>query len=563
MSELEQTSAMGVARLRRLARHPRLKNLINRIRRLNLVWLILLPLLGIALAMLLMQSLGIVGWDAPAHLYKVALLRQYKSVFWDNNWYGGDYTVISYGFVFYWLARFVSYSVLVIVGTGFLPLFFYLYLRRVYGTTSYWPSATLAIVLLIYLSNGQDPFLFAMSLMMAALVLVVYGRPLLAAIPAAISIFTNPVALVIGAVFLLADFIGRPQTRRRYYLFALSLLPFIVARVLIGVLFYEKSTYMYPLAEVIHFAGFGMVGFVLARASHDRERGPKQVLYLTFAAIAVLVAIVPNPVGWNIGRFFFLFGLPLLLDIRKTYLPRLLVVFIVIGFAFGQLTNPITHFFRVADMPSTHAAFFTTALQFAAAHYDPDYRSHVVALDTHWEAYYFSINGFPITRGWYRQSDAVHNQVLSKDFTTKQYVSWLRSLAVNYVYLPNAPLDWSGARETQIITSSSQFTLVFRNKDWRIYKLARPQPLVISLDGGKPAHVLVLQHQSLYLWAPAKGRYLVRITYSPFWELTAGIGKLRQDGGDFLELDTSKAGYYGLRVKVTVGSSLRQLIRTF
>ena len=63
--------------------------------------------------------------------------------------------------------------------------------------------------------------------------------------------------------------------------------------------------------------------------------------------------------------------------------------------------------------------------------------------------------------------------------------------------------------------------------------------------------------------APAKGRYLVRITYSPFWELTAGIGTLRRGGGDFLELDASKAGYYGLRVNVTIDSSLRQLIQAF
>jgi hypothetical protein len=559
VSEFDQAPAAGNARLRRLARHSRLTDLAIRARRLKLVWLLVLPLLGLALMTLLMRELGIAGWDAPAHLYKVALLRQYKSVFWDNSWYGGNYQIINYGFVFYWLARFINYDVLVVVSTGLMPLFFYLYLRRVYGSTTYWPSIALAVVLIAYMSNGQDPFVFAMSLMMAGMVLVAYKRPFLAAVPAAISIFANPMALVVGAVFLLADFIARPQTRRRYYRFAVYLLPFVIVRVLIEFIFYEKSTYTYPLAEVVHFVGFGMLGFLLARASLDRERGPKQVLYLTFAAVSVLFALFPNPVGWNIGRFFFLFGAPLLLDIRKVYLPKLLLVPVIAGFAIGQVASPVSHYFRVADMPSTHAAFFTPALQFAATHYSPNYRFNVVALDTHWEAYYFSVNGYSITRGWFRQDDAVHNQVLNSTFTAAQYVRWLRSLAVEYVFLPNAPLDWSGPRETQLLTTSPEFTEVFHDRNWRIYKLADPQPLVVSLSGGAPADVLVLQHQSLYMHVPAKGRYLVRITYSPFWKLTAGFGRLQQGTGDFLELDASKAGYYGLAISVTVNSSLRQL----
>jgi hypothetical protein len=562
--QLDHVDEEHLMPLRRWSRFSPWASLVARARHLNLFWLIVLPLLALTGMTLLMQALGIVSWDAPAHLYKVALERQYKTVFWDNNWYGGAYQIISYGFVFYWLARFISYDVLVVVSTGLMPLFYYLYMRKVYGTTSYWPTIALAVVLLAYMSNGQDPFLFAMSLMLMGMVLLVYGRPLLAVVPAGLAIFANPVGLVIGAVFLLADFIARPEVRGRYYRFALYLLPFVVARLIIAVLFYEKSTYMYPLAEIIHFGGFGMLGFVLARASFDPQRRAKQVLYLTFAAVALLVAVVPgNPIGWNVGRFFFLFGLPLLLDLRRVYLPKMLIVPLIAGCAIGQVASPVSHFFRVADMPSTRAAFFTPALRFAARHYDPNYRYHVVALDTHWEAYYFSINGFPITRGWFRQDDAVHNQVLSDNFSASQYEQWLRSMAVDYVFLPRAPLDWSGAREAQIITRSPDFARVFKNAQWSIYKLADPQPLEISLDGGAPADVLVLQHESVSLHVPVPGRYLVRLTYSPFWQLDAGAGTLQQGAGDFVELNALNAGYYDVRVNVTVAASLRQLAHAF
>lgn len=542
-----------------------LARLATRWRSLGLIWLIVLPLVGLTLMTLLMQTLGIVSWDAPAHLYKVALVRQYNSVFWDNNWYGGAYQIVSYGFVFYWLARFVSYNALVIASTGLMPVFFFLYMRKVYGSRSYWPSIALAAVLIAYMSNGQDPFLFAMSLTMGAMVLVAYGRPGLAAIPAGLSLFANPVGLVIGGVFLLADFVARPGTRRRYVTFGLWLLPFLIARALMALLFYEKATYVYPLAEVIHFAGFGVVGFVMARASLDRERGPKQVLYLTFAGVAVLFALVPhNPVGWNIGRFFFLFGVPLLLDIRKSYLPKLLVVPLIIGASFGQLGSPVSHYFRVAEMPSTHQAFFSPALDFAGMHYDPNYRFHVVALDTHWEAYYFSINGFPITRGWYRQADAVHNQLFANnDFTTGQYIDWLRSMAVQYVFLPKAPLDWSGPREAQILAASPEFSKVFDDSEWTVYRLVDPMPMVVSLDHGKQATVLALRGQSVFMAVPAAGRYLIHITYSPYWELDTGQGTLSKGSGDFVQLAADKPGYYDIRVKVTVDASLRELIRVF
>jgi hypothetical protein len=531
---------------------------------LDLVWLILLPILGLAAATLAMQALGIVSWDAPAHLYKVALLRQYKAVFWDNDWYGGAYQIVSYGFVFYWLAQFVSYNVLVVVSTGALPVLYYLYMRRAYGSTSYWPAIALAAVLVIYLSNGQDPFLFALSFTFGAMVLLAYGRPMLATLPAAVALFANPLAIVVGAVFLLAAFAAQPEVRRRYLWFALWLVPFLAVRVLIGILFYEKGTYMYPTAEIIHFVGFGACGYFLARMSFDPARRAKQTLFLTFAVVAVAVALVPgNPVGWNVGRFFFIFGVPLLLDVRRVYLRKAFTSVMIVGFALGQLTSPFSHFFRVHDMPSTTAAFFAPALDFAAAHDDPNYRFHVVALDTHWEAYYFSINGYPITRGWYRQSDALHNQVLSGEFDEAAYVAWLKDMGVKYVFLPNAPLDWSGGREAGILRSSAQFTVVYESPQWTIFRLHDPEPLVVSLDGGRPAHVLLLEHQSLYMHVPAAGRYLVKVSYSPYWEMRAGAATLSRGADDFLVLDASAPGYYGIWVNVSLQSSWRELIRVF
>lgn len=553
-------------RLGRTPAAPAARRLLARIRRLSLVWLILLPIALLAIVTLGMQLLGIVGWDAPAHVYKIALLREHQSIFWDNNWYGGAYQIISYGFIFYYLAQYVSYHAIVVVSTGLLPLFFYLYSRKIYGVTSYWPAIVLAIVLAVYLSNGQDPFLFAMSFMFLGMVLLAHRRPLLATLPVALSLFANPIALIVGGVFLLSDFIARSDLRRPYLRFALYVTPFFVARVAIMLLFYEQSSYIYYSPQVLLFVGFTLAGFVLARVSLDPDRRAKEILFLTFAVAAVLTALIPqNPVGGNIGRVFFLFGVSLLLNVRRVFLPKYVTVPVVVGFAFGQLLMPVMHYAHVAELPSTRAAFFTPALDFAAEHADPDYRFHVVALDTHWEAYYFSVNGFPITRGWYRQEDALHNAIFDNNaFTAAQYVGWLRLMGVKYVFLPHAPLDFSGARETQLLATSPEFTRVSSGAQWTVYRVADPQPMAVPLS---PAYgratVLALQHQAIYLSIPHPGTYLVKITYSPYWQVTDGVGTLRRGPNDFLVLHAEGSGLYGIQVMVSLESSLRRMVRAF
>jgi hypothetical protein len=543
---------------------PFLRRVVAGARRLGLLWLVLLPVAGITGLTLLLQAFGIVGWDAAAHLYKIALLRDHQSIFWDNNWYGGAYPVISYGVVFYYLAQYVSYALLVGISTGLLPLFFYLYCRRVYRVESYLPSAVLAIVLAFYLANGQDPFLFAMSFVMLGMVLVAYDRPLLATPPLAVALFANPLAIVVAVIFLLADFIARPERRRVYVRLGLYMAPFAVAKVVLMVLFAEASSYIYYAPQVLLFAGFGLGGFVLARVSRDPERRAKEILFLTFTVFAVVTGMVPgNPLGGNVGRIFFVFGVPLLLSVRQVYLPKYVAVPVIVGFAVGQVAAPTQHFVHVADLPSTKASFFAPALQFAGEHYDPGYRFHVVALDTHWEAYYFSINDYPITRGWFRQEDALHNAIFdSTSFTARQYVAWLRSMGVKYVFLPKAPLDISGPREARLLATTPQFTVVYNGPQWVVYRLADPQPVAVPMAQGGAIKVLYIDHQSVFFDVSRAGAYLVKFTYTPYWQMTDGAGSLTKGPGDFVVLHASEPGFYGMRVQVdleTLGQAVPKL----
>jgi len=527
----------------------------------RVLWLIVGSVALIGAAAAIMRLAGFVGWDTPAHLYKIAALR-HGSLLWDNEWYGGAYQMVSYGFVFYWLAQFVNYSVLVVASAAALPVLFYFYMRRIYDVSGVLPSVALAGVLAVYLANGQDPFLFALALTMAGLVADSAGRRLVAAALIGVACFANPVAVLVGAIFLVAQYLARPERRAGLRRLALYLAPFVVARLVLSLFFWEAATYRYFGYEVFAYVSFGVVGVVLTCLSDDPQRRAKGILFGTFAVIAVVAVFLPaNPMGGTFGRFFFVFGLPLFLSVRRLRLPPGVIVGVVVGVAIGQLIVPAGHFVSKAEGASTKPAFFAPALAFAATHHDPDFRFHVVALSSHWEAYYFPVDDFAITRGWYRQSDALHNELLNQtSFDDAQYVAWLHAMGVKYVFLPHAPLDMSGAQETAILTRDPRFVTVYAGPQWTIFRLRGAQPIVEPTPGAGTARVLALDRESIALRVSAPGDYLVKVSYSPYWQIAVGVGSLTPQSGDFTVLHAGAAGRYELRIVVTPHELWGQLL---
>ena len=525
------------------------------------LWLVVGSVAVIGAAAVIMHLAGFVGWDTPAHLYKIAVIRQ-GSLLWDNEWYGGAYQMVSYGFVFYWIAQFINYSVLVVASAAALPLLFYVYMRRVYNVTGVLPAAALAGVLAVYLANGQDPFLFALALTMAGLVAETGGRRLVAAILIGTACFANPVAVMVGAIFLVAQYLALPERRAGLRRLALYLAPFILARLVLSIFFWEAATYEYYPFEILAYVSYGIGGVVLTCLSDDPERRAKGILFGTFVAVAVAAVFLPaNPVGGTFGRFFFVFGVPLFMSVRRLRLPQVTVVAIVAGVAIGQLIVPVGHFMSKAEGASTKPAFFAPALAFAATHHDPDFRFHVVALSTHWEAYYFPVDDYAITRGWYRQSDALHNELLNQaSFDDAQYVAWLHAMGVKYVFLPHAPLDTSGRQETAILHDDPRFVPVYQGGQWTIYRLRGAQPIVQPVAGMGTARVLALDRESIALRVAAPGDYLVKVSYSPYWQVTAGTGTLTAQRGDFIILHAATSGRYELRMVVTPDKLWDQLL---
>ncbi len=532
--------------------------------RRGLVMLWLCGTAAVAFVAVLMYRGGLPGWDDAAHAYKVLLLRRGESVFWDNFWYGGAYGAANYGFVFYLLALYVPSKLIVIASAGLLPVLYYIYQRDMWGIDDIWPAWAFAGIMSVYLAHGQDPFVLGLALTMGGLALLARKRPLWAALPMAIGIFANPMAFVVCLPFMLSDVVARPPLRRRYVWFIGALAPFIVLRVALGAAFSEPGGYLNETSQLLLYLGFALAGLALAGVNAAHPRRPFVVLFLTYAAVCVLSFVTPgSPLGNNIGRFFFVFGLPLLFLLRHSRLQRPfpygdLAVIPIVLFGLLQISAPYSHFTRTDEWPQTRASFFAPALAAAARHYDPNYRIHVVALRRHWEADYFPAAGYPITRGWYRQADAIHNALFYTPYDAATYVAWLRRMGVQYVFLANAPLDPWSQREVKILETSPELEVVDRAGAWTVYRLRDAEPLAVGLDGGT-ARVTSMGHRTFTVQVDRAGTYLLKVTWSPYWTLTGGPGTLSRSPDRFLLLEAGAAGTYTLRFDVTPGKVLAEV----
>src|SRR5207253_3251609 len=109
----------------------------------------------------------------------------------------------------------------------------------------------------------------------------------------------------------------------------------------------------------------------------------------------------------------------------------------------------------------------------------------------------------PLARGWYRQDDFPENAILYKQLGPRIFVHWLRSLAVRYVVLTDAPPDYSARGESRLLRGGrTSLVPVYRAPALTIYRVPNAQPIV---DGG--ARVLRVGESSFVLQLPRRGNY--------------------------------------------------------
>lgn len=485
--------------------------------------------------------------DAPVHLYRTLLVREGAFV-WDNFWYSGSYPLASYSLLYYLPAAiFGNLPIVVAAAIASTILFGSISLRQ-WGATARWPTRAFGVLAAAPVFTGLFSYALGFATMLGALRALQARRTALTILLVALTLGFSPLAFGFLLLFLLAVLLTRRVTRRSVIL-AVAVLGVAGVEAICLTAFPSKGVYPFHLIDFLAVESICICGALLAR--RGRASAPL-VAFFAFWGLSSLVAfVIPTPIGGNLDRLSaFIFPIMLLTAGLAGFRPRGLAALAVVGaFAYNLTPYLLLVPYRLDNRPASQS-FWQPPINFLHKHSGPDFRVEVVPTAAHWESYWLPRAGLPLARGWYRQLDMADNPIFyAKHLRPAAYRLWLRSVAVKYVVVPKTVLDPDGAPlEARLVDSpSSGLVLAYRAKNWAIYRLPRPTPL---LTGPGAAAITSFGHEEIAGHVSAPGTYLLRTHYTAYFKLR-GSGCVEPGPGSMTSLVLRQPGFFRLTIKAS------------
>jgi hypothetical protein len=276
-----------------------------------------------------------------------------------------------------------------------------------------------------------------------------------------------------------------------------------------------------------------------------------------YLLLQIGLLIHPGAIGVNATRLAWIFAVPLL--VAWAPLPRrgLVVVAIAAGLLPGVDLGRQLH--ASAD-PSARPSFYRpllAALENEQAVRPRTLGQRVEVIDTrnHWASAHIA-RRHPLARGWERQADRANNPIFYRPgrIDPDAYREWLTELAVGWVAVPAAPLDYASVREAELVSDGLPYLrVIWSNQDWTLYRVVNAAALA------RPADVLEIDDRGLTLLTRARMVSLA-VRWSPYLVVTDASGRSvagcvgQREGWTFIEVPSP--GTY--RVVVDFDGQLRR-----
>lgn len=536
-AETDRRAAIPLGMLRRLPLH-------------------LLLAAGLALAWLIVAPNSP---DLAAQAYRSYLFAHFGMLVWDNNWYGGHH-IPGYSLLYpplAWLTGVRLAGALAVLASAAL---FGQIAKTAFGPDTRLASVWFAVGAAGDLWIGRLTFALGVTFALAAVLTVLRGRSrpaiALAVLLAAMSAASSPVAGLLLALAVATDAL----VNRRLRYAAILIVPVLVVVLPLQAMFPEGGFEPYGLESFLPSTAVALA-FIWAL---PREERLLRTGGWVFVAVNVL-SLLPTPMGSNIVRYAVLLAGPLLLCAiargggfkaagRRPYWA---LGAALTGIAFWVVWGPVVQSSEVLSDPSTTAAYYTPLRRFLATHAKGPIRIEVPFTRSHWEAALLAPY-VELARGWERQLDKRYNEAIEADpLSPAVYRRWLDRNGVSYVALPDVPLDGSSVGEAALIRHGAPFLKhVFSSAHWRVYEVLGAKPL---LEG--PGRLSGLGHRGFALQARAPGSFLVRVHYTPYWHVLAGVASVSQAPGDWTRVRVAKPGTVRVQAQFSLGAALEAIGR--
>ncbi len=476
--------------------------------------------------------------DLAAQVYRANLFGTLGAAVWDEHWYAGHH-LPGYSLLFPPLGSLLGVRLVGALCALASTLLFERIVVSVYGRGARWAAAWFAVAAVADVWIGRLSFALGVSFALAAVLALMRRRLVLAGVLAMICAAASPVA---GALLGLAALTAAWEQRSPRIL-AILAGPAAAVVLALAVLFPEGGWEPFPIRS---FAATALVAvaflWALPRGEPWLRRGA--LLYLL---ACVLFLLVHSPMGSNIERYGVLLAGPLLLCAylgapsdrgrsRAVIGPAALAALCVT--AVWVLWGPVRETQAVAGSHATSASYYVPLERFLATLPGGPVRVEVPLTRSHWEAALLAPS-VSLARGWEKQLDERYDRVLLRSgLTAASYLAWLRSAAVAFVALPDAPLDSSSSQEGRLIARGLPYLhLEFASRHWRVYRVLGATPLVSG-----PGRLAALGHDSFTLVANGPGRFLVRVRFTRYWTLLSGHGCVREAPGGWTQVDLAGSG---------------------
>jgi hypothetical protein len=493
----------------------------------------------------LLLWLGPPGNDLPAHVYQRTLFLQHGFVLWNNFWYAGRYSFVTYSPLYYPLSALLGIKVLAAASVATAASAFAIVVGRQWGPAARWSGRTFAVVWAGTVLSAAFPFALGAALALLALWAVQRGHRWRFAALVLLTLAASPLAFVLLAVVLLGIWIATLPPWRQVALPAAVVGAVALLELLLVQLFPGGGHFPFHGWQLVPAAVFSALGAAVTVRRSRHLLG----IYIVYGLSCVLVFLVATPLGSNIERLRYA-AIPLaLLSVAVAgWRPVRLALPLLAVAAVWNTTPLIANYRHAAADPAGTRAYWQPAVGYLRRQLTPSYRVEAVDTLEHWPALFLPQAGIPLVRGWYRQNDFSTNELLYKPLAGVSYVRWLRSMGVRFVVMSDAPPDYSSRAEARLVRHGVPgLSLVFRTPHLQIYELRKPTPVI---TGPAPASVRRLTPTRLFLHVAAPGDYRVAVRFSPYWRPQHGCISSTPDG--MIRLTAFEPGPVELGFKVGV-----------
>ena len=501
----------------------------------------------------LLVWLGPPGTDFAAHAYQRTAFLQHGFALWNNFWYAGRYSFVTYSLIYYPLAALIGIKLLAVATVSIAALGFAVVLGREWGPTARWSSWTFAVVWAGVVLSGAFPFALGAALALLAIWALQTGSRWKFGALAALTAAASPLAFLLLALVLAGIGVGRWREGRKLLVPASIIVVMGGTEAVLWRLFADGGRYPFSWEELLAACVFCLLGAALTWRVEGAR--PLRWLFVVYLGACLAAFAIPSSLGENVDRLRYVAVPVAVLALSLRHWRPLPVAVVSLGLAASWNLTPLAFsFVKTYQDPASAQSYWRPAIDYLHRHLSPSYRVEAVDTAGHWDAVYLPRAGIPLARGWFRQNDYPQNRLLYSDdgLGRRAYLRWLRSLGVRYVVLTDAPPDYSARDEAKLLKSGkSRLTKVLSTPHVSIYAVPSPHPLI---TGPAPASVVSLTETQVTVRAAEAGTYRLAIRYSPYWMASTGCLDPGQDSMIRLRIPT--AGTVKLSIHVNARRAL-------